>query len=54
MVYKMNMPFSYLKEETKTLLPIRLLLPENTYCHPNLEIEDYKKGQQKEERGQEE
>lgn len=41
--YKINKHFNDLKKETQILLPLRLLLPENRYCHPNLELEDFKK-----------
>ena len=41
--YKINKHFNELKKETQILLPLRLLLPENRYCHPNLELEDFKK-----------
>ena len=40
--YKINKHFNDLKKETQILLPLRLLLPENRYCHPNLELEDFK------------
>ena len=41
--YKINKHFNELKKETQILLPLKLLLPENRYCHPNLELEDFKK-----------
>ena len=41
--YKINKHFNELKKETQILLPLRLLLPENRYCHPNLELEDFKR-----------
>ena len=40
--YKINKHFNDLKKETKILIPLRLLLPENRYCYPNLELEDFK------------
>lgn len=39
--YKINKHFNDLKKEIQILLPLRLLLPENRYCHPNLELEDF-------------